>query len=75
MNKSKIKERDIAIKFAMWLMNQEVTVCRGVVDGKPIERSYMPREYSLMKGNLIQNGYEMFSDFAVNELINNTINE
>ena len=56
--------REITIEFAKQLMEIEVTKCNKGKIGEPIEKfSYLPYEYSLMKGELIQNGEQLFDKF------------
>jgi len=61
MDKTEVQE--IAIEFAKYLMETKVARCRsGSLDKIELEQ-YTPYEYDLMRGNLIQNGNNMFHEF------------
>jgi len=62
---------DVAIEFAKFLMQKEVVRNFGRnFSGEMTVISEVPREYQLMYGDLIQNGDRLFSEFAINKLIN-----
>lgn len=51
--------KEIAIEFAKYLMEQKVSKIRSADETE----SYIPHEYSLMRGNLELHGSEMFDEF------------
>jgi len=51
--------KQIAIEFAKYLMEQKVSRARSIDDVE----EYLPKEYSLMRGNLEVNGGELYDEF------------
>lgn len=66
MKNSKIME--VAIEFADFLLDREVTKTSKAVEGGRVEETYTPHEYKLLRGELQINGEELFKDFAVFKL-------
>lgn len=55
--------KEVAIEFAKYLMQQKVSrVTAGCLSETNVAE-YLPREYQLMHGNLIQNGSDLFDEF------------
>jgi hypothetical protein len=56
--------RKIAIEFAKELMKSKVKIAReGIIGGAKVVYSITPSEYTLMEGELIKNGDELFNEF------------
>lgn len=59
----KLNVREVAIEFAKYLMQTEVAKSRSGVSNKIEIEYYIPHEFKLMHGELIQNGTELFEEF------------
>jgi len=51
--------KTVAIEFAKYLMEQKVSKARSIDDVE----EYLPKEYSLMRGNLEIKGEELYNQF------------
>lgn len=61
----------VAIKFAIYLLSKGVSKKFTGKIGYYEDGSYMPVEYDLLRGDLIQNGEEMFNEF-INHGVNSS---
>lgn len=69
-DKMSVASMNIAIEFAKHLMDKEVERCYGMdFNGNLVVISGVPPEFKLMKGDLILNGTKLFSEFAINKLV------
>ena len=51
--------KNIAIEFAKWMFSQEITKCRSMTESE----SYIPKEFNLMKGELMVAGESLLEQF------------
>ncbi len=53
------KIKDIAVEFAKWILSKEITSCKSMSESI----TYIPKEFNLLKGELIVAGDKIFDEF------------